>query len=41
MAMIIVIVEIDLAKSVFALCGLDERGKAVMVLPAVRLDNCW
>jgi transposase len=35
----IITVGIDLAKSVFAVHGIDERGKAVLVRPSVRRDQ--
>jgi transposase len=35
----IVFVKIDLAKSTFALNGVDELGKVVLVRPAVRRDQ--
>lgn len=37
--MAILFVGIDLAKSVFALHGVDEHGKAVLVAPKVPRDN--
>ncbi len=39
MTMTIVFVGIDLAKNVFALHGVDEAGKAVLVRPVVRRDQ--
>lgn len=37
--MAILFVGIDLAKSVFALHGVDEHGKAVLVAPKVARDK--
>jgi transposase len=38
----IVTVGIDLAKNVFALHGVDQRGKAIFIKPKVAfVGNCW
>lgn len=37
----IVTVGIDLAKSVFAVHGVDEAGKPALVRPEVSCWNCW
>jgi transposase len=39
MSMTILFLGIDLAKNVFALHGVDERGKPALVRPAVRRDQ--
>ena len=38
--MAILYVGIDLAKNVFAIHGVDERGKAVLVRPSVHASGC-